>query len=171
MKNVILKSGKCYSISDFNLDTITKNADLLSELEMDTLPETLYRVLGIYPEDLYIPILLAKLELYDKSDNVNSFIYKDKKYWLDKHQRTCLYNTVNKMLEDSKENIELVLGNEVVIFSTNYVKKLLLDLETYSHKCFVNTMKHKNMITSLNKVEDILSYDYTKGYPEKIVIE
>lgn len=62
MKNIVLKSGKRYSIKDFNLDTIVKNEDLISELDMDTLPETLYRVLGVYPTNLYLPILIKKIE-------------------------------------------------------------------------------------------------------------
>ena len=62
MKHIVLKSGKRYSLKDFSLDTITKNEDLLSELDMDTLPETLYRVLGVYPVHLYKPILLKKIE-------------------------------------------------------------------------------------------------------------
>ena len=76
MKNIVIKSGKRYSMKDFNLDTIVKNEDLLSELDMDTLPETLHRVLGVYPTNLYLPILLKKIEMYDRSDEVNSFIYQ-----------------------------------------------------------------------------------------------
>lgn len=84
MKNIVLKSGKRYSIKDFSQDTIINNEELLSELDMNTLPETLYGVLGLYPTNLYQSILLKKIEQYDKSDNVNSFIYKGNKYWLDK---------------------------------------------------------------------------------------
>lgn len=83
MNDIVIKSGKYYSMKDFNLDTIIRNEDLLSELDMNTLPETLYRVLGVYPVHLYKPILLKKIEQYDRSDEVNSFIYQGEKFWLD----------------------------------------------------------------------------------------
>ena len=60
MRNIVLKSKKRYSIKDFSLDTIVKNDDLLSELEMATLPETMQRVLGNPASHLYLPILLKK---------------------------------------------------------------------------------------------------------------
>lgn len=167
MKNVILKSGKFYSIKDFNFDTILKNEDLLSELDMATLPETLYRVLGVYPEHLYLPILSKKLEMYDKSDAVNSFIYKGNKYWLDKQQRSCM----KTVAESGLSEIEIVMGEHTVTLPAEFVKQFILDLEAYAYKCYVVTAKHHQNIKSLTNLEDIINYDYTVGYPDKIILE
>jgi hypothetical protein len=41
----------------------------------------------------------------------------------------------------------------------------------YAYKCYVNTFKHIKAIENLTKLEDIMNYDYTTGYPEKIVLE
>jgi hypothetical protein len=165
MKNIVLKSDKRYSINDFNLDTIVKNEDLLSELDMHTLPETLYRVLGVCPTQLYLPILTKKIEMYDKSDNVNSFIYKGKKYWLDKQQRSCM----RTVAESGLENIEIVLGDFSEVLSAEFVKNFIINLETYAYKCYVVTSKHLNNIKNLQTDEEILNYDYTTGYPDKII--
>jgi hypothetical protein len=62
MKHIVLKSGKRYSILDFSLNTIVKNDNLLSELDMETLPQTLIEVLGNPAPHLYLPILLKKIE-------------------------------------------------------------------------------------------------------------
>lgn len=62
MRNIVLKSKKRYSIKDFSLDTIVKNEDLLAELEMATLPETMQKVLGNPASHLYLPVLLKKIE-------------------------------------------------------------------------------------------------------------
>lgn len=167
MNNVVLKSGKRYSINDFNQDTITKNENLLSELDMNTLPETLYGVLGVYPENIYLPILLKKIELYDKSDAVNSFIYKGNKYWLDKQQRSCM----KTVAESGLSEIEIVMGNQSLKLPSEYVKQFILQLEAYAYKCYVNTAKHLQQARSLNNPEDIINYDYTTGYPEKITLE
>lgn len=167
MKNIVLKSGKRYSIKDFSQDTIINNEELLSELDMNTLPETLYGVLGLYPTNLYKPILLKKIEQYDKSDNVNSFIYKGNKYWLDKQQRSCM----KTVAESGLESIEIVFGDISITLPSEFVKQFILALEAYAYKCYVNTAKHLQIAASLENLEDILNYDYTTGYPEKIILE
>lgn len=167
MKNIVLKSGKRYSIKDFSQDTIINNEELLSELDMNTLPETLYGVLGLYPTNLYQPILLKKIEQYDKSDNVNSFIYKGNKYWLDKQQRSCM----KTVAESGLESIEIVFGDISITLPSEFVKQFILALEAYAYKCYVNTAKHLQIAASLENLEDILNYDYTTGYPEKITLE
>ena len=167
MKNIVLKSGKRYSIKDFNLDTITKNEGLISELDMNTLPETLYRVLGVYPSHLYLPILYKKVEMYDKSDEVNSFIYKGNKFWLDKQPRSCM----KTVAESGLENIESVMGEYSATLPAEFVKQFIMDLEAYAYQCYIVTAKHINNIKSLQTIEDILNYDYTTGYPDKIVLE
>ena len=167
MKHIVLKSGKRYSIKDFSQDTIINNEELLSELDMNTLPETLYGVLGLYPTNLYQPILLKKIEQYDKSDNINSFIYKGNKYWLDKQQRSCM----KTVAESGLESIEIVFGDISITLPSEFVKQFILALEAYAYKCYVNTAKHLQIAASLENLEDILNYDYTTGYPEKIILE
>lgn len=167
MKNIVIKSGKRYSMKDFNLDTIVKNEDLLSELDMDTLPETLYRVLGVYPTNLYLPILLKKIEMYDRSDEVNSFIYQGQKFWLDKQQRSCM----KTVAESGLKEIDVVMGGYSLTLPAEFVKQFILQLEAYAYKCYVTTARHLQTAQSLQTVEDILNYDYTAGYPEKIILE
>lgn len=167
MKNIVLKSKKRYSIKDFSLDTIVKNDDLLSELEMATLPETMQRVLGNPASHLYLPILLKKIEQYDRSENVNSFIYKGNKYWLDKQQRSCM----KTVAESGLSEVEIVLNNTSVILPSEFVKQFILQLEAYAYKCYVNTAKHLQAAAALSNPEDAINYDYTTGYPDKIILE
>ena len=167
MKHITLKTGKRYSIKDFNLDTIIHKEDLISELDMNTLPETLYRVLGVYPTHLYLPILEKKIEMYDRSDNVNSFIYKGNKYWLDKQQRACM----KTVAESGLKEIEIVFDDISITLPAAFVKQFIYALEAYAYQCYVVTAKHLNNIKSLPTLEDILHYDYTTGYPEKIILE
>ena len=167
MKNIVLKSKKRYSIKDFSLDTIVKNDDLLSELEMETLQDTMQKVLGNPATHLYVPILLKKIEQYDRSENVNSFIYKGNKYWLDKQQRSCM----KTVAESGLSEVEVVLNNSSVILPSEFVKQFILQLEAYAYKCYVNTAKHLQAAAALSNPEDALKYDYTTGYPDKIILE
>lgn len=167
MKNIVLKSGKRYSLKDFNLDTITKNEELLSELDMNTLPKTLYGVLGVYPIHLYKPILLKKIEQYDKSDEVNSFLIKKSKFWLDKNTRIGLMYLANC----STDNIQLVLGEQILTIPVDAVKNFLQQLEVYAGQCYLQTQKHLIAAKDLKTIEDIINYDYTKGYPDKLNLD
>ena len=166
METVSLKSNKQYNLEDFNPDVITKNEDLISELDMNTLPETLQRVLGLCPTHLYLPILSKKIEQYDRSENVNSFIYKGNNYWLDKQQRSCM----KTVAESGLDEIEIVIGNTTLVLHAEYVKSFILQLEAYAYKCYVVTAKHLQNINTLQSPEEILKYDYTSGYPEKLIL-
>ena len=41
-------------------------------------------------------------------------------------------------------------------------------LELYASACFDKTAEHKANVLALDDIEDILSYDYTVGYPSKL---
>ena len=105
--------------------------------------------------------------LYSSSSNINSFIYKDKEYWLDKNDRTSLWNLSNSSLG----NLEIVIGDEIITISSLKLKAFLLKLEIYAYKCFVNTFKHLKASKDLLKLDDIINYNYTTGYPDKVTLE
>ena len=161
------KTLKIYQWSDFASTSILNKHDLLSSYSLKEL-DNIYKTnrLGNI-EFLYKDILLKQSELYDKSDNVNSFIYKGNKYWLDKQQRSCM----KTVAESGLENIEVVLGPDTVVLPASFINKFILDLEAYAYKCYVVTAKHQQSIKSLNTLEDLFNYDYTTGYPDKITLE
>lgn len=161
------KTLKIYQWSDFASTSILNKHDLLSNYSLKEL-DNIYKTnrLGNI-EFLYKDILLKQSELYDKSDNVNSFIYKGNKYWLDKQQRSCM----KTVAESGLENIEVVLGPDTVVLPASFINKFILALEAYAYKCYVVTAKHQQSIKSLNTLEDLFNYDYTTGYPDKITLE
>lgn len=163
----ISKSNKLYTWVDFSSTRVLDNDELLQEYSLKELDQ-------IYKENrfgnisfLYKDILTKQAELYDRSDSVNSFIYKGNKYWLDKQQRSCM-RTVS---ESGLETIEVVMGNEVLSLPAEFVKNFILQLEAYAYKCYVATAKHQSNILALETLEDMFNYDFTTGYPDKIVLE
>lgn len=109
--------------------------------------------------------LKQKIQLY--KDTINSFIYKDKEYWLDSKTRNSLYNLSKSTLEE----IEFILGDQIINISSNKLLEFINNLEVYAYKCYVNTFKHIKSAEDLTKLEDIMNYDYTTGYPEKVTLE
>ena len=163
----ISKTGQIYQWMDFSSTNILNNEDLLSNYSLKEIHD-------IYKSNrlgnisyLYKDILLEQLNLYDKSENVNSFIYKGNKYWLDKQQRSCM----KTVAESGLKEIEMVVGDEVLKLTPEFVKQFILQLEAYAYKCFVVTAKHQQAIKSLKAIRDIIDYNYTTGYPEKITLQ
>lgn len=161
------KNGRIYQWSEIASTDILNNTNLLSDYSLVEL-DNIYKSnkLGNF-EFLYKDILLRQVSLYDQSDNVNSFIYKGNKYWLDKQQRSCM----RTVAESGLDEIEVVMGEHSVTLPSAFIKQFILNLEAYAYRCYVVTAKHLQSIKSLQTVEDILNYDYTTGYPEKIVLE
>ena len=48
---------------------------------------------------------------------------------------------------------------------------LLSALEMYALECFNVTAAHKKSVSELDNIEEVLTYDYKSGYPEKLKME
>lgn len=148
-----------------SLKTILKNTELLN-IPMNKWKDIFEEKDGRCSYNLLYKILEEKINYYDTSDNINSFYYKNNKYWYSKDTRVGLQNLANC----SSDNMVLVLGDNLIELNTDKVKNFLSQLEVYAGKCFVNTKKHLSNIKQLKTIEDLINYDYTAGYPEKITL-
>lgn len=160
-----------YNGTHYRVQKCTSLAKLLTRKDLLALPiskwvELLNLVNGTCKVHVLQNVLKHVINQYDKSSNVNSFIFKDKQLWLDKNTRLGLQQLVNS----SEDKISLVLEDEILEIPVNVADKFLKDLEVYAGKCYLNTQKHLINVKSLETLEDIINYDYTSGYPEKIVL-
>ena len=111
-----------------------------------------------------ISILEKKIQTYDTSDSVNGFYIGGKLVWLDKATRVGLAH----LADCTNGDISLVLGTDVIKINSAIAKELLAQLELYAAECYLATSKHLLAINNLKSVEEVINYDYTKGYPEKL---
>ena len=140
-----------------------KQRELL-ELSLEGWKELLKVVNGKADEESLRQVLIGKVQ--DKEDS-KEFEYKGEKLWWDKNTRAGLVNLANS----SYDNVAILINNKIVELNPTVLKNLLTKLEVYSSKVFVVTHEHIQKIEKLQTLEDILNYDYTLGYPEKIVIK
>lgn len=151
---------------------IDKNLSLNNMLEREdllTLPLSKWKELLIEKDGAYFDfelreILLAKLEAYNKSPEVNSFYYGEDKKWLNKDTRIGLQNLINC----GAQTITVQLGSELLDISADKLKQFLNKLEIYAGECFSVTAKHRVTINQLKSTEELLNYDYTANYPKKV---
>ena len=106
---------------------------------------------------------------YDKSDEVNCFLFGGEKAWLDKETRVGLVNSCDVREKKGHDDYTVYFNGQPVTLPITVIRQILDDVEDYAMSCYAVTEQHKAEIEALNKRSDILSYDITADYPEKLV--
>ena len=111
---------------------------------------------------------IEQITEYDQSEDVNSFTLQGKQMWLPKETRVGLVNSVTIEKNAGKETTVLWFGGERYELPVDTALQMLSALELYALECYNVTAAHKAAVNALESVEDVVAYDYTQGYPEKL---
>ena len=111
---------------------------------------------------------IEQITEYDQSEDVNSFTLQGKTMWLPKETRVGLVNSVTIEKNAGKETTVLWFGGEKYELPVDTALQMLSALELYALECYNVTAAHKAAVNALERVEDVVAYDYTQGYPEKL---
>ena len=152
-----------YNIPNY-LNQIEEKGDLMN-LPLEVWLEYFTRLTG--QGDVIFMKKVLKYQILKQDSKVNVFSFRGKDYWWDKNTRIGL----NRLANSGKNSYEIVFGTDIVEISKDELQKLLNQLEIYANKCFVNTHKHLNAIETLNTPLELIEYNYTLGYPDKVVME
>lgn len=115
--------------------------------------------------------VLSAIEAYDASDSVNAFMLNGQKVWLDKATRVGLMNSTTIAKAMGQATTTLWLGEAKLVVDCDKARQLLSSLEMYALECFNVTAAHKKAVTEMTTLENVLGYDYTCGYPQKLTME
>lgn len=115
--------------------------------------------------------VLADIEKYDTSSAVNVFVLNGQKVWLDKATRVGLMNSTSIAKTMGQATTTLWLGEAKLVVDCDKAIQLLSALEMYALECFNVTAAHKKAVNEMTTLEDVLGYDYTCGYPQKLTME
>lgn len=112
--------------------------------------------------------VLAKIDAYDTSSEVNSFSLNGLPVWLDKDTRVGLMNSTQIEKAAGHETTTLWLGSVNLVINCDLAIQLLSALELYALECYNKTAEHKANVGKLTSIEEVEAYDYTIGYPDKL---
>lgn len=112
-----------------------------------------------------------RITAYDTSPSVNGFMLNGLRVWLNKDTRVGLMNSTSIAKAMGKTTTTLWFGGMEFEVNCDKAIGLLSALEMYALECFNVTAAHKKAVAELNTVEEVLGYDYTKGYPEQLRME
>ena len=120
------------------------------------------------PIDILRAEVIKEITAYDLSSNVNGFILNGASVWLDKDTRVGLMNSTSIQKASGLEETVLWLGETPLRINCDLAIQLLSALELYALECFNKTAEHRKNVLELQTIDEILAYDYTQGYPEKL---
>ena len=112
---------------------------------------------------------IAELEAYDSSDEVNSFSVNGVSMWVPADKRAVLRISIEAYKALGAESITKVWEGQEYTFPVADWDTMLNQVEVYASECFNQTQRHAAAINALDTVEAVNEYDFTQGYPEKLV--
>lgn len=114
---------------------------------------------------------LALIKDYDKSQGVNSFILNGESVWLDKATRVGLINSLQIEKAAGREDATLWFNGVAYTLSIDDALKMLTIIELYAVDCFNTTENHIKILNELDDLNRVYNYNYTKGYPKRLMFE
>lgn len=89
--------------------------------------------------------------------------------WVPADKRAVLRTSIEAYKALGAENITKVWDGQEYTFSVTDWDTMLNQVEVYASECFNQTQRHLAAINALDTVEAVNEYDFTQGYPEKLV--
>jgi hypothetical protein len=112
--------------------------------------------------------LRNKIQQYDSSSEVNIFYMNGTPMWLDKATRAGLMLRLQAEQTMGKETTTLWYGANQYSLPIGMAMQMLLAIEIYASECYDNTQRHLAAVNALQTIDEMESYDYRAGYPEKL---
>lgn len=129
----------------------------------------------------YVPTLedvknqkIDEITAYDTSSNVNEFFVNGISMWYKAEKRATIRNLVESTMKTGGDKTTLWTEEEPIIpleVNCESALMMLAQLEVYAGNCLAVTQSHKANVMKLKTKEEVESYNYTTGYPEKLRFE
>lgn len=111
---------------------------------------------------------IKEIEAYDISPNVNQFIVNDIEYWIVKADRVGLMNSTSILKAAGITTTSLWIGTTEFDVSCDELIDILFQIEIYALNCYYVTEQHKVAVSNLTTINDVLNFNVSAGYPNKL---
>jgi len=129
-----------------------------------------------YVTPVYVPTLedikankVEEILAYDSSEAVNEFSIGGVPMWLDKATRAGLLLRFEAEGKVGRTETTLWNNGQSYTLPLETAQQILIALELYASECYDNTQRHIAEVQKLESKEAVESYDYTTGYPQKLL--
>lgn len=111
---------------------------------------------------------IAQIAAYSDSDAVNSLTFNGIKTWLTRTVRDGYDTSITAAKNLGETTVTFMVGDNEMQLPVDQARRVLDLVQRYADACFIVTERHKIAVRALQTVDEVESYDYTKGYPEKL---
>lgn len=108
---------------------------------------------------------------YDKSNNVNEFYVYNMPMWLSREERIVIKDRFEREVAQGITKTKLRYNGLSLELDPVVGIHMINALSSYADACFDVTEDHKANVKELKTKEEVESYDYTIGYPDKLTFE
>lgn len=133
-----------------------------------------WHLVKLITEPLSIDVIkerkISEITAYDESSNVNEFFVNGISMWYKADKRATIRNLVESTIRTGGDKTTLWTEEEPIVpleVNCESALMMLAQLEVYAGNCLAVTQSHKSNVESFTTKEEVESYDYTAGYPEK----
>lgn len=113
--------------------------------------------------------LLRKIEQYNVSENVDSFIVNDQiTTWFTVQERLNYKQSIEAAKLLNIQALSFYIGDIKMDIAPDIAEQMLAMIQLYADQCFMVTKMHTLNVEKLSTIEEIDSYDYKSGYPERL---
>ena len=112
--------------------------------------------------------LITNISQYDSSFVINEFYIQNIPVWLDKSTRVGLKLRFESELSLGKDDTTLWYDGVSFPLKLTDAINMLHTIEIYASACYDNTQRHLANVNKLETIEEIESYNYREGYPDKL---
>jgi hypothetical protein len=113
-------------------------------------------------------LVLDNISAYDKSSVVNSFTINGNAVWFDRETRAVLMRRFEAEKATGATETTLWYGIKNITIPIDKAIEMSNEVEVYACKCLDTTTAHKAAVSELTDINELLAYDYTTGYPDKL---
>lgn len=114
---------------------------------------------------------IKALEAYDNSIKVNGFFVGEQLTWIDRDTRNTYKASIEAAELLGESSIVVPILGMILNIPIEKGKIALAKIQRYADACAIVTATHKMAISGLDSEEEIMGYDFTLGYPEKLVFD
>ena len=123
--------------------------------------------------DIAKTVKIAALSDYDQSPAVNSFDIvlggQTLSTWLTPERRADYSLSIESAKKLQMTEVTPVFNGVPVTISVEYAEIALAQVQIYANRCYNTTEVHRAAINALETVDEVEAYDFTTGYPDKLV--
>lgn len=111
------------------------------------------------------------IEAHAKSEAVKVFSINGHSGWLNSEERGSIRRAASDKAAEGRDVFTLYLSGVGISMPPAKVEEILKAVEVYASDCHDKTEAHKAAVEALSTPEEVQTYNYAEGYPEKLEFE